>query len=266
MPDDGAGHALQEVRLARARSRSVFICTPIARHPVRQYTSSLLRSVIRLTELGIRAYVQNVVGSSNLPRARNELVAAFLASDYTDLLFVDDDMGWEPNAIVRLLGSEQAMIGAVGCKKVERPDTHAAKWCVRVRDGALHQDAMGAIEVRGIGTGFVRIAREVFVTLADAHPDWKRNGWPNMPEAARRWYYRFFVFPDDPDETGEDFHFCDQWRALGGTVWADPTIRLTHVGEKEFSGDFEALLEAAPWETQNEAGGDDAAAAALAGG
>jgi hypothetical protein len=103
---------------------------------------------------------------------------------------------------------------------------------------------MGAIQVAHVGTAFLKISRDAFEQLIAAHPDWKRRGWKRMPETARAKYYRFFYFPDDPDEIGEDVEFCRQWRALGGTVWIDPTIRLIHVGEKEYSGDFEALLEA----------------------
>lgn len=231
-------------RLARARTRRVYIATPIARHPCRQYTTSLLQTCLRLRDEGIEAWVQNVVGSSNLPRARNELVAGFMASDYTDLLFIDDDMGWEPSAVFRLLASEQPLIGGVGCKKVMLPDTAPDKWCLRTLPGGrFHQDEFGAIEVEAVGTGFVKITREVFAELAAAHPDWKRRGWPNMPEQAQAHYYRFFRFDDGPDEFGEDIGFCRDWRALGGRVFVDPEIKLTHVGEMEFSGDFTALLQ-----------------------
>jgi SAM-dependent methyltransferase len=236
----------QADRLARARTRSVFIATPIARHPVRHFTSSLVRTIALLGSLGIRSYVQNVVGSSNLPRARNELVAAFLATDFTDMLFVDDDMGWDPKDLVRLLASDKPLIGGAGAKKVDLPDDNPAKWCFASEEGDLVQDEMGAMRIRRIGTGFVKIERRVFEELALRHPEWKRNGWPDMPEAARRWYYRFFMFPDDADDTGEDFYFCNAWRAMGGEVWLDPTIRLTHVGEKEYGGDLTALLERAP--------------------
>lgn len=233
-----------DARLARARSRSVFICTPIARHPVRQYTFALSKTLVLLADLGIRAYIQTVVGSSNLPRARNDLAAAFLASDFTDLLFIDDDMGWEPAAVVRLLASEQPLIGGVGCKKVMLPDTVANKWCLRtLRGGALNQDDLGNIEVEAVGTGFLKIDRSVFEAMEVAHPDWKRRGWPEMPEAARERYHQFFRFdPNDQDETGEDIAFCQEWRRLGGRVFVDPTIRLVHVGEMEFTGDFAALL------------------------
>lgn len=237
---------IQEARLARARSRSVFICTPIARHPVRQYTVALCKTLVHLQSLGIRAYIQQVVGNSNLPRARNELVAAFMASDYDDMLFIDDDMGWRPNDVVRLLASDKALIGAVGCKKVVRPDADAEKWCLRtLKDEQFNQDDMGAVEIEAIGTGFVKINRSVFERMKLAHPEWKRNGWPKMPENTRKEYYQYFRFdPNDPDETGEDISFCQAWRRLGGTVWVDPSIQLLHVGEYEYTGNLEALLEA----------------------
>ncbi|HEV2097415.1 MAG TPA: hypothetical protein VGR45_00660, partial [Stellaceae bacterium] len=235
--------AEQQARLERARTRSVFIATPIARHPTRQFLNCYIKTTSLLLQLGIRMFVQQVAGSSNLPRARNELVAHFLASDYTDLLFIDDDMAWDANDVLRLLASDKPMIGGVGCKKVERPDTVPEKWCFCAHE-PLHQDEMGAIEVEAVGTGFLKIAREVFEQLAQAHPDWKRNGAPSMSDTVRANYYRFFRFPDDDiDDPGEDIEFCREWRRNGGEVWIDPAIRLGHVGEKEYSGDFTALLE-----------------------
>ncbi len=206
---------------------------------------AMAKTHMHLAHLGIRSYMQQVIGNSNLPRARNDLSAAFLASDYTDCLFVDDDMGWQPNDVVRLLASDKDLIGAVGCKKVMCPDTDPAKWCLRMLPGDIHQDDMGAIEVEAVGTGFLKISRVVFERMIDEHPEWKRRGWPNMPEKARAWYYRFFSFdPEDPDEIGEDIGFCREWRRLGGQVWIDPTIKLLHVGEHEYTGDLEALLTA----------------------
>lgn len=244
MAHDAAG--VPGERLERGRRKSLFIATPIARHPVHQYTVALNRTVVLLAQLGIPAYVQAVRGNSNLPRARNELVAAFLASPYSDMLMVDDDMGWEPNDVLRLLASDQPVIAGVGAKKSLRPDTDPTKWCCRVwKDRPIEQDDMGAISVAAVGTGFIKVHRSVFESLAAAHPEWKGNGWDNMPAAARQHYYRFFRFPDGPEEWGEDFHFCQTWLDHGGAIWIDPTIKLVHVGEFEFTGDFTALLQPA---------------------
>lgn len=236
---------VQQERLKRAKARSLFICTPIARHPVRQYTVSLAQSFVYLHSLGIKVYHQTVVGSSNLARTRNELAAAFLASNYTHMAFIDDDMGWKPASLLRLLASEHDIVAGVGCKKVELPDTHQEKWCFRTLPNfEFHQDEFGMIEVAAVGTGFMMLSRDPFERMKAAHPEWKRKGYKQMPDEARPHYYQFFSFDrgTEDEELGEDIAFCLEYRRLGGRVFVDPEINLVHVGEKEFSGDFGALF------------------------
>jgi hypothetical protein len=235
---------IQAQRLERAQSRSLMICTPIARHPCRQYTFAALQTIRTLSQLGIDVYLQTICGNSNLAQARNELAALFLTSCYTDCLLVDDDMNWVTNDVLRLLASDKPLIGAVGSRKVMLADTDPDKWCVRTLGRDVHQDGMGAIEIEAIGTGFLKISREVFENLAIAHPEWKRKGPSGISDAARKNYYRFFRFDDFGDgEISEDFRFCLDWRAIGGEVWCDPAIQVGHVGEYEFKGHFGALLE-----------------------
>ena len=65
-----------------------------------------------------------------------------------------------------------------------------------------------------------------------------------MPEAVCAKFYRFFSFSSDTfsEAWGEDAAWCRDWRALGGTVWIDPTIRLVHVGETEYTGDVSVMF------------------------
>jgi hypothetical protein len=233
--------------LAGARRRSVFIATPIARQPVHQYTLALALTIARLQALGIRAEVQTVIGSSNLAKARNTLAAVFMASDFDDFLFIDDDISFNPKDVLRLLGSDKELIAGVYCKKTLDKiisDSNPEKWILGTLDGALIEDEMGAIEIEALGTGFMKISRAVFSRMKAAHPEWKRRGHPTMPENERAEYYQYFRFdPDDPKEHGEDVAFCHAWRALGGKVWADPAIKLVHVGEFEYTGSFQATLQ-----------------------
>lgn len=234
-------------RLARARQRSVMICTPIARNPVWEFTASLASTLLFLQEHGVRVTFQFVVGSSVVHKARNELVAHFLQSDFTDLLFIDDDMQWGPNAVLRLLGSDKPLIGGVGRMRVQKPNSDPAVWCWRpLRDdaGGLIQDDMGAVEVRGFGAAFMLINRCVFTDLLAAHPEWKRDGAADWDPALRAHYFEVFT-PSERDEFGElseDYGFCHRWRRDGGQVWVDPTIRLGHVGAFNYAGCVEDLL------------------------
>ncbi len=246
------------VRLQRARARSLMICTPIARAPSWQYTVALIKTFRLLDRLGIRCDAEFVIGNSNLPKARNELVNRFLSSDFSDMLFIDDDMGWEPNDVVRLLASEHPLIAGVGRKRSAQPNDDPAVWCCLFPDGPLRPDEFGAIPVLGVGTAFMRIGRGVFERLIKAHPDWKRvppdRPQVSPPQTAADHYYRFFRFDDDGTrEINEDYGFCFAWRGLGGEVYIDPEIALTHVGEKEFSGRVSEILEPADADQQRAA-------------
>jgi hypothetical protein len=246
----------EQARLARVKSRIVMICTPIARAPVWQYTTSLAETSVLLHQLGVKAYHISVVGSSNLPRARNLLAAKFLASDATDLLFIDDDVGWQPADVVRLLASDQPLIGGVIRKKIGDSDNPDG-WCCNFLPGAergLGTDAMGSVEVARVGTAFLRIERRVFEDMIRWHPEWKRSGAPDLPLAEQQFYYRFFLFGDD--ELGEDYVFCDRWRELDGHVFIDPSIKLSHVGETAITGTIIDLIRlVAPGSIDREGGG-----------
>ncbi|WP_316172419.1 hypothetical protein [Bradyrhizobium sp. SZCCHNRI2049] len=238
-------------RLDRARQRSVMICTPVARNPVWQYTAALASTLLFLQEQGIRCTFQFVVGGSVIHKARNELCAHFLMSDYTDLLFVDDDMEWSPNAVLRLLASDKPLIAGAGRMRVQKPNSDPAVWCWRplLRAGQLRQDEMGAIEVKGVGAAFMLINRRVLHDMATRRPEWKRVGAPDWPQDLRDHYYEFFRTGEEGSdvEFGEDYVFCNRWRAMGNEVWVDPTIRLGHVGSFNYAGALEdAVLVAAP--------------------
>ncbi len=236
---------------ARAKTRSVLICTPEKDRYVRgEFTHSLYETGRLLTQLGIKHFWIENVGTANLPKARNELAATFLASPFDEAMLIDDDMGWEPSDLVKLLGSRQPFIGAAGPKRMDfLPDTDVRRWCflplVWETDKPQPRDEMGNVEVEGIGTGFLKLSREVFERIILAHSHLKRPGRPELPQHIRDHYYRFFEFPDNDDETGEDYAFCRLWRSIGGKAWIDPTINLIHAGDKDYGGDITALFKTA---------------------
>lgn len=243
----GVQDPVEAARMDRARQRSVMICTPIARNPVWQYTAALASSMLFLAERGIRVTFHFVVGSSVVHRARNELVAHFMASDFTDLLFIDDDMEFQPAAILRLLASDKPLIGAVGRMRVQKPNADPAVWCWRpIHDeqGGLNTDDMGAVEVRGFGAAFMLINRRVFTDMILAHPEWKRPGMADWPQDLRDHYFEFFPANerDEQGELSEDYGFCHRWRRMGNRVWVDPTIPLGHVGAYNYAGALAEIL------------------------
>jgi hypothetical protein len=151
---------------------------------------------------------------------------------------IDDDMRWDAMAIIRLVASDKAVIGAVGRKKQDK-----LAWCCRVAPetlgaGGTYLDGpMQSLEVETVGTGMIKITREALDTLAEKRPDLKMDPRDDeMPPDIRAIYYRFFQFGEL--EEGEDYTFCLRWREAGGSVWVDPSITLGHIGSKDYSGTF----------------------------
>jgi hypothetical protein len=230
------------------RGRRVMIVTPIYREAAAEYTQSLIGTIAACVALGIYNEITQVVGDSMLPRARNQLVARFLASGAQDALFIDADMEWQASDVLHLLSSDQLMIGGACRRRLEMPESDPRSWCMRFKPdsrGRIREDRQGAFEVEGAGLGFLRVNRQVFERLIAAHPAWKAPGSAFMTPQEREHYYRFFRFPEEED-LGEDIFFCRAWQEIGGTAWIDPRLSIGHVGSKVYRGNVHALLRRGP--------------------
>jgi hypothetical protein len=233
-PADDAEQRSQARRMERIKTRSVLFAFPVKDTFDAGFLVAWTQTVQLLERMKVRYDLQIVQGSSNLPKARNRLCAYFRAGDWDDLIFIDADMDWAAGSIVRLLASERDVIGAVGRRKDDEPS-----WCVLLmpKGTVVNQDDMGALEVRRVGTGLIKISRATLQRLADARPELKAAcGDPDMPDRERELYHRFFQF--DANDGGEDYFFCDTYRECGGEIWIDPTIKLGHTGSKTYWGTF----------------------------
>jgi hypothetical protein len=231
-------------QFAHLRDRRIKILSPIYRQPAAEYTQSLVYTMATMTRLGIHTEVTQVVGDAMLPRARNQLVAGFLAGTSEDAFFIDADMQWDPTDILRLLLSEQLLIGAPCRRREETPEDNPRSWCLRFRTdsaGKIRQDKQGAMEVESAGLAFTRMNRQVFERLIAAHPDWKRPGSESLTPQEREHYYRFFRFGEEED-LGEDVLFHREWLEIGGTAWIAPALSIGHVGTTVYRGSVYAML------------------------
>jgi glycosyltransferase involved in cell wall biosynthesis len=225
---------LQQKRMARVAKRSVLFALPVHDKFEAGCFVSWTETITLLERMKIRRSEQLIIGSSNLPKARNRLCAYFLAGDWDDLVFIDSDMEWPAGGIVRLLASDKPIIGAVGRRKCEE-----LSWCTLLmpKGSLVNQDDMGALEVRRVGTGLLKISREAFETIMKARPDLHcEPADPDMSEAERALYHRFFQHGEA--DAGEDYFFCDLYRECGGQIWIDPTIKLGHTGTHTWFGTF----------------------------
>lgn len=205
----------------------VFLATPsYSGQMCCEYQHSLVATLQELFNQNIRVRHHVKSGNPFIDRARNELVTAFLQSEATDLLFVDDDVGWDARAVTRVISYGQEIVAGLVPK---RDLTNESCFHQNALTGYMQDGLFQAVEAP---TAFMRIKRSAFEVLDEAYPQYRTadSASTDIPYFQSGIYNGGFV--------GEDIFFCRQWCALGRHVWIDSDISFTHRGSKVWRGNF----------------------------
>jgi len=228
-----------QVNIDYLKTTRVHICMPCYGGML---TESTFMSYIKWSntarQLGIDWTMETLTNESLISRARNTMVAKFLANpDSTHLMFIDADIGWEPWHLLVMLNRDVDVIGGLYPMK-----SLPIKWCVNGFDGA-EEGADGLQEVSKTGTGFFLVKRHVFDKL-NAHPATKPFindiGLPVELNPHMKTYFDTAV--RENRYYSEDWTFCENWRDLGGRVWVDKRVLLRHTGTYTFAHESQEKL------------------------
>lgn len=239
-----------------------------------QYVSSLLKTTTLFNQLGIPYTIHFCNSDSLVPRARNNMIAnAMVDPAMTHIIFIDADIEWNPTEILKLIIADKGIVGGIYPLKHfhwERLLENGVleKWKAKkespflshVEDEILFQNCLlkynfnrkesdvtsgievrnNIAEVRHIATGFMMIKREVIECMQQAFPSTKyTDDVGYLTEDGQKNAYALF---DSSVEHGhyysEDWLFCQRWVNMGGKIYANVSINLTHVGIQSFKGNF----------------------------
>ena len=186
-------------------------------------------------------------GMALVTQARNNCVASFLQTDCSHFLFIDADIGFEPEAIFRLLEKDEEVVltpypvkgyGVNGSLQfiVHFPDPQNVQ---------VGKD--GFIEITAGPTGFMMIKREAFAKLAKAYPDKKtvnKQLVGNKVETMTDNWYTFFETGVDPKNgyLGEDICFCKLCTDKGIKIYGDAKTALSHFGSHSYTGALDLMF------------------------
>jgi hypothetical protein len=241
------------------KNQHLVIATPCYGGQVFQnYFMSVLRFVFAANQVGLPISFIVRGGDSLIPRQRNSIVAEFMASkEYTHLLWIDADIGFEPEQVFRLLMADRKVAGGVyPLKKIVLPDimpagmdratfeaTYANYPFNPVNGASIDQH--GFIEVLDLPTGMMMIKREVFDELAEAYPNLRYKpdfmlGLESLAEKINDYHFRFYdvMTEENGRYLSGDYAFCRRWQKIGGVVYADVQSNLSHQGSHMYQGNF----------------------------
>jgi hypothetical protein len=199
------------------------------------------------------------VSFADVAESRNFLLTHwFDKTDATHILFVDADMGFEPQLVQEMIALNKPVVGAVSPRraidlkrlaKIASEGTSAESAISRAHDyivqtvrGRTAGRKKGFIEVDGVGAGVLLIQRGAIEQMLKKLPNLSDKTAPKTSPIARNLDRLIRAF--DPVTTGagrlsEDFSFCHRWRnECGGEIWASTERKITHVGMHHFEGRY----------------------------
>jgi hypothetical protein len=195
---------------------------------------ALSEFVLKAQQHGISVQISNVSGCSVVSRVRNIIANQFIDSDCDHLFMVDSDINFNADDVLRLMAWNQMKPIVAGIGVARKTEKVFFSMLDQDEDGNVVMDNMGLVRAKRVGTGFIMIRRDVFLSLKESHPEWEY-----FDQNSGKTLHSFFDFKSTPEGyIGEDYLFCDRAREAGFTVWVDPTIKLGHMGIHEYSGSF----------------------------
>src|SRR3990167_5387262 len=166
-----------------------------------------------------------VRGDALIDRARSRIASYFLLERKEDVLvFLDDDVLFQPQDVVRLVDNVVNGCGVVAGMYVQKGTGAKNAVFMSGQEVMFSKDAV-PVEVQCVNTGFMAIARNVLEKMV------RDNAVPFCDDLK---FYPFFnPFPKQTENgkwiyLSEDWAFCTRARASGFKVWLDPSIFLGH--------------------------------------
>lgn len=203
------------------------IAIPVRDHLNAATVTSLLGSDFAWMPRG-RGVNRKIIQGGILTLQRNEAVQQ-MEGDW--LLFIDDDMVWQPDAIAKLIAvRDEFDLDIVGGLCFRRTPPHQPTLYMRElpTEGPYNflevwEDDL--VEVDATGMAFCLIHKRVFEKIAG-------SPMPPLDERRKIGLPEFFYWKG---RLGEDLRFCQDAKAAGCRIFVDTRIKIGHVAEVEIT-------------------------------
>lgn len=261
-----------EIDVNQLRERlNLFVATPMyGGNCMEPYFRSCIQLLTFFNKHNLPVAFGTIANESLITRARNTLLAYFLNSKCSHLMFIDGDIRFSVEDVIKLIYHDKDVIVGAYPKKGLAWDKIAGnilhnqnkrftsqelaafgsdyainfKFVNREERTIAIED--GLIELHDAGTGFMLIKREAIMKMIQSYPELKYNNdvTLNDDSVSNNFYAMFdtMIDPKDRRYLSEDYTFCRRWQDIGGKIWLDPSISLDHYGHFGFVGNPNAII------------------------
>ena len=174
---------------------------------------------------GVSIAIDVIPHDAFIGKARDTLAKRFMDSGMENLMFVDADIGFNPQGVVDLCKAVPDIVMGLYLLKSDKPRYPALMANPMVR----HPSDMRLVKILYGPTGFMRIKRRVIERV--------QKEWPEEYYLHGEVGKIHHLFPSglyDHHFSGEDIKFCERAIRCGFDLWAMQGIPLRHWGEKSW--------------------------------
>lgn len=220
------------------RQRVVFCCPTIVR-PYPAFLDALEASVPHLDAAGYDHQTVFEVGSAYISHARSKMLRKALDAKADIIVFLDHDLSWRPEDLVRLIQTEGDVIAGTYRFK-EEPESYMGT-LKSDPDGRPITRADGCVLADWVPAGFLKITAQAVDRFMRAFPELVYGP---------RFNPSIDLFNHGAHNGlwwGEDYAFSRRWQEAGGRVWIVPDLDLTHhTATDAFPGNYHQFLRRQP--------------------
>lgn len=257
-----------QVELEELKKRKIFVATPMYGGQCHGMYCKSTADLSRLaSHYGVDVKYFYLFNESLITRARNYCVDEFLRSDYTHLMFIDSDIGFDPNDVLTLaalMDPDEEKPKEIICGPYPKKTIAWEKIKQAVEKGFADDNpnnlekyvgdfvfnpAQGTKQIRidepvpvlEGGTGFMMVARSAFEKFDKAYP-----AYSYLPDHVRTkhfdgtreimMYFQALIDKKSKRYLSEDYMFCQWMREIGVETWMCPWMKLLHTGSYTFGG------------------------------
>jgi precorrin-6B methylase 2 len=192
--------------------------------------NSLLWNYFILRNEGHRIMPYFHDGDAFIDQARNKCINIFLQTDCTDLIFIDADVAFERDSILKLLKYDKDIVA--GCpprRMLEKNFPVEIEWD---SENNCREEETGFMRVSAAPTGFMKIKRQVFDRMNEYYKLKKDD------KDILQFFDTGIKFENDNKWYGEDIYFCKRWKGMGGEIFVETNINFIHTGTMDFEGNL----------------------------
>jgi len=262
-----------KIPIEKLKERGLFVAAPMyGGQCAGMFAKSCADLSAICTQYGIPLQFYYLFNESLITRARNYCCDEFMRSQAKHLMFIDSDIGFNPQDVIALMAlqaneiEKYDIIGGpypkkcISWEKIKRAvdkgvadedpnvlEKFVGDYVFNPKGGQTSISISEPVEVLEIGTGFMMVTKEAMTKFYDSYKD----QYSYKPDHVRTEHFdgtreilQFFQAEIDPVSKrylSEDYWFCQKAQQINLRTWFCPWMKLQHVGTYIFGGSLADL-------------------------